>query len=118
MVESMQMLHTHYDNLKVARNAPAELIDAAYKTLSHKYHPDRNPGDSEAARIMAIINAAYEVLSDLVKRQEHDRWIAKKEEQQTANEQSKVSASAEFTDSKPAKPVAFDRFSQKLIRAI
>jgi DnaJ-class molecular chaperone len=75
----MAQLHTHYDNLKVARNAPPEVIRAAYKTLSQKYHPDRNPGSPEAIRVIQIINSAYEVLSDPVKRQEHDEWIARTE---------------------------------------
>jgi len=73
----MPKVRTHYDNLKVARNAPPEVIQAAYKSLSQKYHPDRNPGDQKAARIMAIINRAYEVLSDPVKRRQHDEWIAR-----------------------------------------
>lgn len=72
-------VHTHYDNLKIARNAPPEVIRAVYRTLAQKYHPDRNPNDLEAARIMTIVNAAYEVLSDPVKRKEHDAWIAVKE---------------------------------------
>ena len=72
----MPKISSHYENLKVARNAPPEVIRAAYRILSQKYHPDRNPGDSEAARIMTIINAAYETLSDPVKRHEHDKWIA------------------------------------------
>lgn len=64
----MKQLRTHYDNLKVARNAPPKIIRAAYKALSHKYHPDRNEGNSESARIMTIINNSYEVLSDPVKK--------------------------------------------------
>lgn len=75
----MERIHTHYDNLKVARNAPPEVIRAAYKSLSQKYHPDRNPGSPDAMRIIQIINAAYEVLSDPVKRSAHDAWIAKEE---------------------------------------
>jgi hypothetical protein len=75
----MAQIHTHYDNLKVARNAPPEVIRAAYKTLSQKFHPDRNPGNSEATRIMAIINASYEVLSDPDKRREHDLWVEQQE---------------------------------------
>lgn len=82
-------LHNHYDNLKVARNAPLEVIRAAYKTLSQKYHPDRNSDNPDASRIMAIINASYEVLSDPQKRKEHDAWIAEKES--TATEQNKPS---------------------------
>jgi hypothetical protein len=69
-------IYTHYDNLKVARNAPPEVIRAAYKVLAQKSHPDRNLGNADAARIMAIINTSYEVLSNPVKRQEHDQWIA------------------------------------------
>jgi hypothetical protein len=69
------MLHSHYDRLKIARDAPIEVVRAAYRALSLKYHPDRNPGDSEAARNMALLNAAYEVLSDPEKRREHDAWI-------------------------------------------
>lgn len=75
----MARIHTHYDNLKVARNAPPEVIRAAYKTLSQKYHPDRNPGNQDAIRIIQIINSAYEVLSDPAKRKEHDDWILQAE---------------------------------------
>lgn len=75
----MAQLHTHYDNLKVARNAPPEVIRAAYKTLSQKYHPDRNGNSENAIRIIQIINTAYEVLSDPIKRREHDEWIARTE---------------------------------------
>lgn len=75
----MQKIYTHYDNLKVARNAPPEVIRAAYKSLSQKYHPDRNSNNPDAVRVMTLINASYEVLSDSAKRVEHDKWIAEKE---------------------------------------
>lgn len=75
----MAKIHTHYDNLKVARLAPQEVIRAAYKALSQKYHPDKNQGDEKAARIMAIVNSAYNILSDPVRRREHDEWIAAEE---------------------------------------
>jgi DnaJ-class molecular chaperone len=72
----MPRIHTHYDNLKVTRNAPPEVIRAAYKTLCQKFHPDRNPGNQDAAQVFLIIRSAYETLSDPVKRKEHDEWIA------------------------------------------
>jgi hypothetical protein len=75
----MAKIHSHYDNLKVSRMAPQEVIRAAYKALSQKYHPDKNPGDEKAARIMAIINSAYETLSDPQRRKEHDEWITSEE---------------------------------------
>jgi hypothetical protein len=71
-------VHTHYDNLKTARDAPDEVIRAAYKALSQKYHPDKNP-EPDAARIMAILNASYAVLSDEAQRRRHDEWIAEQE---------------------------------------
>jgi hypothetical protein len=75
----MTSVHTHYDNLKVSRSAPQEVIRAAYKTLTQKYHPDRNPDNPDAARIMTLINTSYEVLSDADKRRQHDAWIAAEE---------------------------------------
>ncbi|MES2017588.1 MAG: J domain-containing protein [Pseudomonadota bacterium] len=75
----MARIHTHYDNLKVSRKAPQEVIRAAYKALSQKYHPDKNPGDEKAARIMAILNSAYGTLADPTRRREHDEWIAAEE---------------------------------------
>jgi hypothetical protein len=77
--DDMAKIHTHYDNLKVARLAPQEVIRAAYKALTQKYHPDKNPGDEKAARIMAILNTAYGILADPVRRKEHDEWIAAEE---------------------------------------
>lgn len=77
----MANVHTHYDNLKVARDAPPEVIRAAYKTLCQKYHPDRHGDSAEAIRVIQIINTAYSVLSDPAKRREHDDWIARSEAQ-------------------------------------
>ena len=69
------MQQTHYDTLKVSRDAPIEVIRAAYRALSQKYHPDRNPADSAAADTMGLLNNAYEVLSDPERRHVHDAWI-------------------------------------------
>jgi TPR repeat protein len=76
----MAKIRTHYDNLQIARNASDEVIRAAYRTLSQKYHPDKNTNNQNTAeRWMKIINEAYAVLSDPDKRRIHDAWIAKKE---------------------------------------
>ncbi|OAI13748.1 hypothetical protein A1507_16840 [Methylomonas koyamae] len=67
---------THYDNLKVARNAPDSVIKVAYKVLCQTYHPDRFQGNKmEAERIMKIINRSYSELIDPDKRAKHDAWI-------------------------------------------
>lgn len=81
----MAKIHTYYDNLKVTRNADVAVIKAAYKALAQKYHPDRNPDNPEAERIMKLINKAYEVLSDPVRRAEHDRWIDEQERRAEQN---------------------------------
>jgi hypothetical protein len=73
-------MHTHYDNLKVTRGAPAEVIRAAYKALSQRYHPDKNPSP-DAQRIMRIINEAYTVLGDPERRTAYDRELAARERQ-------------------------------------
>jgi hypothetical protein len=77
---------THYDNLKVARNAPTEVIRAAYRVLAQQFHPDRFPDRALAERRMKIINEAYAVLADPDRRREHDAWIAEQELRQKTPE--------------------------------
>src|SRR5437016_4892677 len=81
---AVAQVHTHYDNLKVARNAPPEVIRAAYRVLTQKYHPDKHAGSSEATRVMRIVNEAYETLMDPGKRAEHDAWISREEATEAA----------------------------------
>ena len=95
----MSRIHTHYDNLKVARNAPPEVIRAAYKTLSQKFHPDRNPDKPNATRNFQLINQAYEVLSNSTRRRAHDDWIAAEEAKQRAAPAPRESAHP-FTDTR------------------
>jgi curved DNA-binding protein CbpA len=87
----MAQVHTHYDNLKVTRNAPPEVIRAAYKSLSQKFHPDRNPGNPNATRTFQLISQAYEVLSDPLKRRDHDNWITTVEAEAAKSEAAKAS---------------------------
>lgn len=70
-------MQTHYDVLKVAPDAPGEVIKAAYRALAPRYHPDRNPGDAGASRAMQTLNRAYAVLSDPVRRRQYDDAIAR-----------------------------------------
>lgn len=72
-------VRTHYDNLKVSRNAPPEVVAAAYRALSKRLHPDMNKGSAEAGRAMQIVNESYRVLSDPIRRLAHDEWIAAQE---------------------------------------
>jgi len=75
----MRHIRSHYDNLKVARDAPIEVIEAAYVALYAKYNPDLNPYNEKVAGITRIIKRSYDVLSDPARRAAHDRWIAESE---------------------------------------
>lgn len=71
----MKSLYTHYDNLGVSRNAPDEVIKAAYRTLSKIHHPDLNPGSPDSAKKMKSINESYDTLCNPQKRRLYDDWL-------------------------------------------
>lgn len=56
-----------YEVLGLGRGASPAEIKKAYRQLSLKYHPDKNPSDDAASRF-AEVASAYEVLSDEEKR--------------------------------------------------
>ena len=68
------MERNYYDILGVDRNASEAEIKKAFKKLSLKYHPDRNPGDKEAEQKFKEINSAYQCLSDHDKRTHYDMF--------------------------------------------
>jgi curved DNA-binding protein CbpA len=61
-----------YETLQVHSMAEPEIIEAAYRRLARKYHPDVNRAANAVERMQAI-NAAYATLSDPVKRAAYDR---------------------------------------------
>ena len=63
------MIDDPYKILGISRDATDEQIKQAYRQLAKKYHPDRNPGDAEAAKKMQQINAAYEQIKNPEKAQ-------------------------------------------------
>ena len=58
------MIEDPYKVLGVSPTASDEEIKRAYRALAKKYHPDRNPGDEEAAKKMQQVNAAYEQIKN------------------------------------------------------
>jgi hypothetical protein len=95
----MTNIHTHYDNLKVARNAPISVIKAAHKALCQTYHPDKFQGSNqEAERIMKIVNASYTALINPVTRAKHDQWIKKQETKPKQTEDTRFSETDEVIE--------------------
>ncbi|MBT8333356.1 MAG: molecular chaperone DnaJ [Deltaproteobacteria bacterium] len=68
------MARDYYEILSVGTSASADQIKKAYRKLAMKYHPDRNPGDTEAESAFKECTEAYEVLSDDQKRQIYDTY--------------------------------------------
>ncbi|KAH6604519.1 domain containing [Trichoderma cornu-damae] len=63
-----------YKLLGVDRSATDKQLKSAYRQLSKKYHPDKNPGDETAHEKFVQVSEAYEVLSDSELRKVYDRY--------------------------------------------
>jgi DnaJ-class molecular chaperone len=66
------MTKNFYELLGVSETASPDEIKKAYRSLSLKCHPDRNPNDDGAKEKFQALNEAYETLSDEGKKQEYD----------------------------------------------
>ncbi|HZE99550.1 MAG TPA: DnaJ domain-containing protein [Planctomycetota bacterium] len=67
------MERDYYADLGVSRTATLEEINAAFRKLAARYHPDRNPGDKTAEQKFTRIAEAYNVLKDPKTREAYDR---------------------------------------------
>lgn len=67
------MARDYYEVLGVSRDATADQIQQAFRTLARKYHPDVNK-DPTAEDRFKDINEAYHVLSDPDTRKRYDRF--------------------------------------------
>lgn len=83
----MQTIRTHYDNLRIDRDASPETIHAAYLSLSEQCHPDKNGNSMESQWVMKILEESYSVLSNPVAKQKYDAWIQQEESPEGRGEQ-------------------------------
>lgn len=69
---------THYGILKVTRDAPAVVIQAAFKALIQLNHPDNFEGrEDEAVSIAQTLREACDILINPNTRAQYDRWLDK-----------------------------------------
>lgn len=68
------MKQDYYKILGVDKSVSAAEIKKAYRKKAIEFHPDRNPGDTEAEENFKKAAEAYEVLSDADKRSRYDRY--------------------------------------------
>lgn len=64
----------YYKLLGIDKNAGERQIKKAYRSLSKKYHPDKNPDDDKAAQRFVDIAEAYDVLIDSEMRKVYDQY--------------------------------------------
>ena len=64
----------YYDVLGIAKDASVDEIKKAYRKVSVKNHPDRNPDDTAAEERFKEATEAYEVLGDAEKRKIYDQY--------------------------------------------
>lgn len=64
----------YYEVLGIGRESTDQQVKSAYRKLALKYHPDRNPGDTQAEERFKEAAEAYAVLADAEKRGLYDRF--------------------------------------------
>lgn len=69
----MAQKRDYYDVLGVSKNASADEIKKAYRTMAKKYHPDLNKAPDAEAKFKEV-QEAYEILSDAKKKTLYDQY--------------------------------------------
>jgi len=84
----------HYDTLNVSHSATLAEIKQAYRHLAKLFHPDTQRETADSEKIVQV-NAAYEVLSDVQRRQSYDRQLQYQQSQTKSRRQQNQAAQAQ-----------------------
>jgi curved DNA-binding protein len=103
----------YYALLGINKNASADDIKKAYRRLARKYHPDLNPGDKAAEAKFKEITEANEVLSDVDKRSQYDKFgqYWKQSDQPKSNTRSTTTRTGANPTSASTKDVDFGQYN-------
>jgi DnaJ-domain-containing protein 1 len=71
------MPSTYYDDLQIPSKANADQVRTAYRKQAIRWHPDKNPGNADAAEKFEQISEAYAVLKDPAARAAYDDTLEK-----------------------------------------
>ena len=64
----------YYEVLGVSKNSSDGDIRKAFRSLARKFHPDKNPNDSEAEKKFKEVQEAYAILSNPEERRKYDTF--------------------------------------------
>ena len=64
----------YYEILGVSKDANQDELKKSFRSLARKYHPDKNPEDSEAEQLFKEVQEAYAVLSNPEQRRQYDMF--------------------------------------------
>ena len=104
----------YYSLLGIKRSASTEEIKRAYRKAVFRYHPDRNPGDNEAAEKFKQVLDGYEILSDKKKRSVYDEVTRSEPEKDEPEEEPAEEQEPQFEE-RPGQGFHFTQdFKQKL----
>jgi hypothetical protein len=95
----------YYETLGVSRNSEPEVIEAAYRALMKKYHPDLWRGDEATAEPRAkLINEAFATLRDSDRRRAYDKLIPRETQPRPVKKRRKPAKPAvRTTDTHPGR---------------
>ncbi len=103
----MNRVPNAYRVLQVDQSADFIVIQAAYRALARRYHPD---GDAPDAERMSTLNRAFAILRDPEERRRHDDRLAAKVSPMAQAEPSAPAPASSWTPqaARPADPAVLD----------
>lgn len=97
----------YYKILEVSQFATADAIKKSYRRLAKKYHPDKNPNNNIAENNFKEVAEAYEILSNIEKKENYDYQYTQKQQTKTNNQTQQDKKSEPNDQNEPITPSTF-----------